>query len=131
MPSKSKSSKPIVFTMSRRMSLYAYLLNPPVDFNNWTIRDVCERASKDLKFPIHPRNLTSVLEHSDLNIKLRKGNGGHSPMTVVHDHIAIVADAYVRLCRMIEVVPDPRVIEIAEGRDIADDNSDNNDDTQK
>ena len=128
MPSKSKSTKPIVFTMSRRMSLYAYLLNPPVDFNNWTIRDVCERASKDLKFPIHARNLTSVLEHSDLNIKLRKGAGGHSPMTVVHDHIAIVADAYCRLCRMIDVIPDPKVVEIAAGRDI---NDNDDDDTQK
>lgn len=129
MANKSKSTKPIVFTMSRRMSLYAYLLKPPVDFNNWTVRDVCKRASKDLKFPIHARNLTSVLEHSDLTIKLRKGNGGHSPMTVVHDHIAIIAEAYCKLCKMLDVVPEPKVVEISQSRDL--DNDDSNDDSDK
>lgn len=104
--------KKVTFNMERRMQLYRYLLNPPVDFNGWLITDIAQRAEKDLKFEIDPRNIKSVIKTGGLNIKPASNN--NSPIGVLHNKIKLLQKGYLDLCRFAEVDPIPELANLSD-----------------
>lgn len=89
--------------MTRRLTLFKYLISPPVDFNGWSINEVAERASKDLKFDIDPRNIKALIRNGQINIKFKKNSEGHSPMSVLTTKVKMLQDGYLHLCNLLDV----------------------------
>ena len=103
-------SRPLNFTMERRMTLFRYLIAPPVSFDGWTIEAIKDRAQQDLKFPLDVRNVKSVIKSGGIQIKIKRDTNPHSPISVIHNKVKMLTEAHLKLCETLGYDPDPNVL---------------------